>query len=144
MVCLTVYIYSGMRTSHFFFGMAAILTACNFPNSTSEESNSDLSMSGTEVWEQVGVRDVASGNIVGVQASSIVTLQIAGDDLLFGFNGNYCSAKLNDGSIDFLDDCYTHSPHWIISERDEDTMYIYPRLGAMYHHDLVMKKVQKN
>lgn len=131
-----------MKTSHFFFGMAVALIACDFPNSTSEELNSDLNTSGTEIWEQVGVRDVATGNIVGVLPSSIVTLQITGDDLLFGLNGDYCRGKLNDGSITFLDDCYTQSPRWIISEIKEDTMYIYPRLGAMYHHDLVMKKVE--
>lgn len=131
-----------MRTLHFFFGIAVMLTACDFQNSTSEELDSDLNATGTEIWEQVGVRDIATGNIVDVLPSSMVTLEIAGDDLLFGLNGEYCRGKLNDGSINFLDDCYTQSPRWIISERNEDTMYIYPRLGAMHHHDLVMKKVQ--
>lgn len=131
-----------MKTSHIIFGMAVMLTACNFPDSTSEEIKSDLNASAAEIWEQVGVRDVATGNIVSALPSSMVTLQITGDDLVFGLNGDYCSGKLNERSIDFLDDCYTQSPHWIISERNGDTMYIYPRLGAMYHHDLVMKKVK--
>jgi|GEM_PF-1707986 hypothetical protein len=131
-----------MKTAHFFFGLAVTLIACDLPNSTSEEFNSDLNSSGTEIWEQVGVRDVATGGIVGVLPDSIVTLQIAGDDLLFGLNGDYCGGKIKDGSINFLDACYSQSPRWIISERTEDTMYIYPRLGAMHHHDLVMKKVQ--
>ncbi len=131
-----------MKTSQLFFGLAVTLIACDFPNSTSEEINADLNANDAVIWEQVGVRDVATGDIAGVLPGDIVTLQIAGDDLLFGLNGNYCEGKIKDGSINFSDDCYTQSPRWIVSERTEDTMYIYPRLGAMYHHDLIMKKVQ--
>ena len=117
--------------------------ACNFPNSATEELDSDFNSSDTEIWEQVGVRDIATGDIVGVPPGGKVTLQIIGDDLVFGLNGDYCKGKVKDGSINFLDACYTYSPRWIISEKAEGTMYIYPRLGALYHHDLVMKKVQK-
>ncbi|MCE2998056.1 MAG: hypothetical protein LW863_20835, partial [Flammeovirgaceae bacterium] len=82
-------------------------------------------------------------DIVGIQPIGKVTLQITGDDLVFGVNGDYCKGKIKDGSISLLNACYAQSPSWVISERAEGTMYIYPRLGAMYYYDLVMKKVQK-
>ena len=132
-----------MKTLFYLFGLSALISACDFSSSEHEALRSDLNSSGAEMWEQVGVRFPATGEIVLVSSDSVVTLQIAGDDLLFGLSGNYCDGKINDGAI-LLDTCYSQSPHWIITERTQDTMYIYPRMGAMYYYDLVMKKVEDN
>jgi Kunitz/Bovine pancreatic trypsin inhibitor domain len=129
-----------MKTFHFFLVLAAMLNGCNY-SSEPDAHNSDLNLSGAEIWEQVAVRYPASGDIVSVMPDSAVTLQIAGSDLWFGLNGNYCQGKINEDAIN-LGTCYSQSPTWIITEQTEDTMYIYPRLGAMYYYDLVMKKVQ--
>jgi Kunitz/Bovine pancreatic trypsin inhibitor domain len=125
-----------MKSFILFIGVLMALVACEF---YSLESNPDSEI--IETWKQVAVRFPASGELKPTPPDSAVVLQISDDDIVFTRYGNSCTGNIDDQGIG-LDSCFQISPYWAIVERTEDAMYIYPRMGAMYYYDLVLKKME--
>lgn len=123
--------------------MALLLSACQ-TDSFISESEKDPIKFGTkdsmEIWRQVALRFPATGEVLPVSKENAIEIQLAGEELLFISKEGNCPGRISEDGIS-LTDCYYQSPYWNIVERKNDTLYIYPRLGAMYYYDYVMKKV---
>lgn len=126
-----------MKSFILFLGIVLALVACEF---SSLDSNHELE--NVVMWKQVATRFPASGELKPTPPDSAVVLYVSDENLLFTRFGNSCPGHIDEQGIN-LDTCSQLSPYWQIVERTEDTMYIYPRMGAMYYYDLVMKKMER-
>jgi Kunitz/Bovine pancreatic trypsin inhibitor domain len=124
-----------MKSYIVIFGIAVALLACDFFSLNPERGADKI-----EIWKQVAVRYPATAVMIPTPPDSALTLKISGDSVMAQRFSNSCPGHIGKDGIS-LDACTLISPYWHIVERSADTMYIYPRMGAMYYYDLVMKKM---
>jgi len=132
-----------MKSWKLLFGLLLIVCSCedSFTSQKTSQPLNDLNTSTSEIWRQVSIRYPATGEIVPVQGAGAIEIQVTGEELLFISEERNCPGRISDDGIS-LGECYYQSPYWIIAERTDDTMHIYPRMGAMYYYDYVLKKLK--